>query len=261
MSFIAKNVTVTAGAKTLVRDAALVCAPGEVVAMIGPNGAGKSTLLSALARRREAAGDVRLDGRALGDWPGDALARRRGVLSQEHHMPFGFSVREVVEMGLLPWRAVAGGPARVRTLDYLEAVGLRRFAHRKYPTLSGGEKRRVQLARVMVQLRALEAVDEARYLLLDEPLASLDIAESARVLTLIRRLADRGLGVVSVFHDLNAAASVADRVVLMRGGEIVAAGPPSVCLNATELEACFGAPVAVSADESGRPHIRAQLSF
>lgn len=264
MSLIAKDVTVTIDAKTLVRRASLECAPGEVVALLGPNGAGKSTLLSALARRREFTGEVRLDGRALDEWSGHELARHRGVLSQEHHMPFGFSVREVVEMGLLPWRATRKSDVfdvHVRTLDYLEAVGLRSFAHRKYPTLSGGEKRRVQLARVMVQLRALESVDQARYLLLDEPLASLDIAESARVLGLVRRLADRRLGVVGVFHDINAAAGVADRIVLMRGGEILASAPPSTCLDADVLEACFGAPIQVSVDDGGVRQIRARVAY
>lgn len=171
-------------------------------------------------------------------------------------------------MGETPWRTAGVGvrsqpnglSSRDRALMYLESVGLESFADRQYPTLSGGEKRRVQLARVMVQIRALERREYPRYLMLDEPLSSLDIAESARVLGRIRTLGQGGVGVLCVFHDLNAAAGVADRIVLMRSGQIVAQGPTREIMSAERLEGCFGTAVSVSWDAGGAPSIRAQLS-
>lgn len=268
MTLEARHLTITVDDHVLVRDASIRCEPGQVVALLGPNGAGKSTLLGGLAGHRHSSGDVRLDGRALADWNAGELARCRGVLRQRSHLPFGFKVREVVEMGETPWRTAGHElqarpnalSSRERALQYLDSVGLESFADRQYPTLSGGEKRRVQLARVMVQIRALERREHPRYLMLDEPLASLDIAESARVLSRIRALGRAGVGVLCVFHDLNAAASVADSVVLMRSGEVVAQGPTRPNMSAEGLEACFGTPVTVSWDARGAPTIRAQLA-
>jgi iron complex transport system ATP-binding protein len=269
MTLESEKLTITVDGHTLVHDASIHCEPGQVVALLGPNGAGKSTLLGGLAGHRNTSGTVRLDGRELGEWNAGELARCRGVLRQRSHLPFGFKVREVVEMGETPWRTAGPGvgsqpsglSSRERAMAYLESVGLESFADRQYPTLSGGEKRRVQLARVMVQIRALEQRQRPSYLMLDEPLASLDIAESARVLGRIRALGRSGVGVLCVFHDLNAAASVADRVVLMRGGEVVAMGPARATMSAEGLRACFGAPVSVSWDARGAPMIRAQLTL
>jgi iron complex transport system ATP-binding protein len=276
-SLVAENLDVRIDGHLLVEDATIRCEPGQVVALLGPNGAGKSTLLSALAGtaypsgRKAARRAVRLDGRPLADWRPNELARRRGVLRQRSRIPFGFTVRQVVEFSELPWRetnlrdATPGESQNSPSLDardYLEAVGLADFGPRSFPTLSGGEKRRAQLARVMMQIRALESRPDqpARYLLLDEPLAGLDIAESARILGRIRALSRQGIGILCVFHDLNAAARVADRVVLMRHSRIVAQGSPASCLSAENLGECFATSVQVEHDAAGIPAIRALFS-
>lgn len=289
MSLVAQNVTVRAGSKLLVDHASLQCHPGQVVVLLGPNGAGKSTLLGALtgdvpipgggfrrpsARVRtpshSAPAQVSLAGRALKQWDPTQLARCRAVLRQNTQVPFAFSAREVVEFGDIPWQKLARRadpfwPYRCEVDDYLDAVGLGGLAERKYPTLSGGEARRVQLARTMFQVRALEPrpdVDQGapRYILLDEPLAGLDIAESTRVLGLIRQLRAHHIGVVCVFHDLNAAINVADHIVLMRQGKILAQGPPARCMTRENLVECFQTSMSVTHNDRGVPVIQAVFS-
>lgn len=259
MSLFADTIDVQINGHLLVDGATIRCEPGQVVALLGPNGAGKSTLLSALASDKR----VRLDDQPLGDWQPNVLARRRGVLRQRTRVPFGFTVRQVVEFGEFPWRGAPslGGGKSLNSLDYLGAVGLRDLADRSFPTLSGGEKRRAQLARVMTQVRALEPQENgaSRYLLLDEPLAGLDIGESARILSQIREISQRNTGVLCVFHDLNAAAHVADHIVLMRRSRIIAQGSPARCLCASTLSDCFGTRVHVEQSADGVPSIRALL--
>lgn len=284
MSLVAESISVQVGEKTLLDDVSLSCAPGQVVVLLGPNGAGKSTLLAALigdirqvatarwhgARHRVlhlkggAGAQVSLEGRALQYWGVDQLARRRAVLRQHTQIPFGFSAREVVELGGIPWRKISAredpfGRRAPDAADYLRAVGLEGLAARKYPTLSGGEARRVQLARAMLQIRALEepragvqaAQIPPRFILLDEPLAGLDIAEQSRVLGLIQQLRARQIGVVCVFHDLNAAAQVADHIVLLRAGELLAQGAPLRCMTSENLAECFGVSVHISRSAQG----------
>lgn len=289
MSLIAEDLTVQVGEKVLVNQACVQCPPGQVVVLLGPNGAGKSTLLGALAGdapvigrvlgRRcsrpnglapSAPASVSLAGQALADWDPTQLARRRVVLRQHTHVPFAFSVREVVEFGDTPWqnlprRADPFWPYRCDVIDYLNAVGLGSLAQRKYPTLSGGEARRVQLARAMFQVRALEPrppgqPPEPRYMLLDEPLAGLDIAESSRVLGLVSQLRAHHIGVVCVFHDLNAAINVADHIVLMRQGKILAQGPPARCMTRENLVECFQTSMSVTHNDRGVPVIQAVFS-
>ncbi|AWV91081.1 heme ABC transporter ATP-binding protein [Bradymonas sediminis] len=278
MSLLAKDVSVHVGSKTLVDRASLACLPGQVVALLGPNGAGKSTLLSALTGERlaKAPATVTLNARALGAWRPAELARQRAVMRQYTQVPFAFSALEVVEFGHLPWQGSAAnraplGPGRFGLTrpdarDYLEAVGLGGMGARKYPTLSGGEARRVQLARALIQVRALRELPAppnvadpevpARYLLLDEPLAGLDIAEASRVLGLIAQVSARNIGVIAVFHDLNAAAHIADHIVLMRRAEIIAQGTPAACMSQQNLEDCFRTPMSVTLSERGIPRIQ-----
>lgn len=286
MSLMAENVTVRAGKKKLVDQASLQCRPGQVVVLLGPNGAGKSTLLGALTGDPQMIGrapsrkraphnglslgthaGVSLEAQTLDAWESAHLARRRAVLRQNTQVPFAFSAREVVEFGDIPWqklprRANPFWPYRQHVMDYLRAVGLDALADRKYPTLSGGEARRVQLARAMFQIRALESRPAAhplpaRYLLLDEPLAGLDIAESSRVLTIIRQLRARHIGVICVFHDLNAAANIADHIVLMRQGKILAQASPAKCMTRKNLIDCFQTSLDVTLNDQGIPVIRA----
>lgn len=193
---------------------------GEVLALVGPNGAGKSTLLGVASSDVEAdAGTVTLLGEDLTHLSPRRAARLRSVMLQEQRLAFGFTAYEVVEMGRTPWYR---HPEEERDEIAIELAMKRTdvtgFTDRRYPTLSGGEKSRVSLARVLAQ--------EAPLVLLDEPTAALDIHHQEQVLATARDLARTGASVVVVLHDLSLAAAWADRICLMSAGTVRALGTP-----------------------------------
>ncbi|RXZ47416.1 heme ABC transporter ATP-binding protein [Agromyces fucosus] len=213
--------------------------PARVHALIGPNGAGKSTLLAALAGDRAAAsGTVHLGGTPVARQSPKALARLRAVLTQEHTVSFPFPVREIVAMGRHPWAGSAAAEHDDREIDAaMAATDVSHLAARTVPSLSGGERARVALARVIAQRTPV--------LLLDEPTAALDLKHQEDVLRLARDHAAAGATVVVVLHDLNLAAAYADDITLLRHGRVVATGAPADVLTAERIEAVYGQPVEV----------------
>jgi len=237
-----QDLSVRVSGNLLLDHISLQLNPGHVVAVVGANGAGKSTLLRALSGDLpDTATAVRVGGKPLADWTLGELARRRAVLAQHVPLSFPFTVFEVVMMGRSPHSM-----PRTRVADHAIAFAALRLvdgdalAGRMYSTLSGGERQRVQLARVLAQVWDEPADGTSRYLLLDEPTASLDLAQQHRVLDAIRRFARRGVGVLVVLHDLNLAGQYADEVVLLRSGRIIACGPPATVLTPASVEATFG---------------------
>jgi len=199
---------------------------GQVHALLGPNGAGKSTLLKALSGlERTVAAQVVLHGRSLDQWDILALAAHRALLEQDHRVPFDFHVTDIVRMGRYPH----GARPHPREVDLvsncLQQAGALHLLHRRYDQLSGGEKARVQLARVLAQIEVSPDDHAARWLLLDEPTAALDLAHQHAVMRLLREVAAQGVGVLVVLHDLNLAAAYADQVLVMNDGRIDAQGP------------------------------------
>jgi iron complex transport system ATP-binding protein len=154
------------------------------------------------------------------------------VLPQHASVAFAMTVRAVVALGRLPH----GGDDDGAVATALRQAGVAHLADRPYPTLSGGEQQRVHLARVLAQL----AGPEGAYLLLDEPVAALDIAHQLAISALARELAQDGIGVLMVLHDLNLAARVANRVLLLRDGRLHGIGTPDATLRPDTLEAVFG---------------------
>jgi iron complex transport system ATP-binding protein len=230
--------------------------PGEVHAVLGANGAGKSTLLQLLCGDlRPSSGRVSLDNRPLSDWPIAGLAARRAVLPQQEHLRFGFTTREVVELGRLA-SASAGMSEENRIVDEaLRAAGVSQLAERRYPTLSGGERARVQFARVLAQVWN-DRPGPPAYLLLDEPTASLDLAHQYDCLSQVRAFADRGGGALAVLHDPNQAMAFADRVSLLRSGQLIASGPPAEVLTAERLSELYGIRVELAQTPgNARPYI------
>jgi iron complex transport system ATP-binding protein len=212
---------------------------GEVVALIGPNGAGKSTLLAVVTGDQATTGGrVEIDGRALGEWSLKELGRRRAVLLQQNGVFFPFTVREVVEMGRAPWQGTPRDADDDVVVD--EAIALTemtRFRERPLPSLSGGERARASLARILAQ--------ETGILLLDEPTAALDLRHQEDVLRIARDRARAGDCVVVVLHDLSLAAAYADRIVLIADGTVVADGTPDAVLTPALLGAVYELPVEV----------------
>jgi iron complex transport system ATP-binding protein len=175
--------------------------------------------------------------RPLADWPADQRARSLAVLPQQSLLNFPFTAEEVVMLGRTPH---ATGLARDNAIvhEALACVDGAYLARRTYTHLSGGEKQRVHLARVLAQI--WEPVDGLpRFLVLDEPTSSFDLAHQQLTLAVVADLAARGVGVLIVLHDLNLAARCADQLLLMQCGSIVSGGPPADVLNAETIEAVF----------------------
>ena len=239
---LAKNLMVTLGASQILHDVSITAAPGEFTCIVGPNGSGKTTTLKALT------GDVRYDGHItinnndlayLKPWE---LATIRGVLPQTSVLAFPFTVIEVVRIGLMTGADAQDG---CLALQSLARVGLAHYADRFYQELSGGEQQRVQLARVLAQIPHAVGEDGPRWLFLDGPVSSLDIAHQLQIMSLAEQFARDGGGVIAVMHDLNLTAMFADQIILMANGRILQAGPPSVVLTDANLSQAYGCDVKV----------------
>jgi iron complex transport system ATP-binding protein len=255
----ARAVTLRRGGRLALADVSVTLAPGELVAVCGPNGAGKSSLLGALAGDlRPDAGSVALFGRPLAAHDAAALAIRRAVLEQDPGLAAPFCVAELVALGagIAPPGADAGAIAA----DAMEAAGVAALSGRRADRLSGGERARAHLARVLAQLAAGRAQGGGHCLLLDEPTASLDLAHQVAVMEAARRAAAEGAGVLAVLHDLTLAAAFADRVALMAEGRIVAEGPPAAVFEAQRLTSVYGADVAVDRRPDGGLRIAPDLA-
>ncbi|MFI6943085.1 heme ABC transporter ATP-binding protein [Streptomyces sp. NPDC050418] len=230
---------VTLGAHHVLRGVDIEARAGEVLALVGPNGAGKSTLLAALATDLTPdSGTLRICGKDASDWSAAELALRRAVLPQAATLSFPFRVEEVVRMGRAPW---TGTPLADRD-DEVIAAALRateatEFAARPFSALSGGERARVALARVLAQ--------QAPLLLLDEPTAALDLRHQELVLRVCRERAAAGDAVVVVLHDLGLAAAYADRVAVLHDGTIATEGAPEDVLDGELLSRVYRQPVEV----------------
>lgn len=230
------------GPAVVLQDLSLHLSTGEILAIVGPNGAGKSTLLKVAAGSlRPSQGNVELLERSLASYPRRELARVVATVAQENQVAFRFTVLEVVLMG----RAPHLGSFHLETEHDLAAAhaAMDRFelldlAQRPINELSGGERKRVFLARALAQ--------EPRVMLLDEPTAFLDLRHAADILVQFRKLcAEGGVAVVATMHDLNAAASYANRVLLLHNGTMVACGPPDEVLTAGNLDQVYGVKVQI----------------
>lgn len=233
------------GGRALIDGVGLTLEPGEMLVILGANGAGKSTLLRCLSGEIQPdAGEILLNGRALARWSAAECAKRRAMLPQHSPLSFPFTALEVAAMGRIPHGGPTAGDLPI-VIQALAAAEAEHLAERRYTTLSGGERQRVHLARVLAQLWQPLPKSEPRYLLLDEPTASLDLAHQHSTLELARRWSREGLGVAVVLHDLNLAAQYADRIALMRDGRLLALERPEAVLRATLIEQVFGLPVQV----------------
>lgn len=214
------------------RGVSLSLRPGEVTAICGPNGAGKSSLLSCLAGLlAPATGAVILHGAPFAAMPLEARARTLGYLPQTPEVAWDVSVQTLAGLGRLPWRTGAAEDAAAVDAA-LSALDLPAFAHRPVSQLSGGERARALLARVLA--------GTPRWLLADEPLANLDLAHQLALLGHLRACAAQGMGVVLVLHDLALAMNHADRVVVLDQGSVQADGPPEQALAEAVLAQVWG---------------------
>ena len=250
----AVDLTYRAGGRALVRRLSATFEPGQLHLIIGPNGAGKSTFIKLLSRLlRPAEGRVLYAGGDAASARESDLAKRRAVLSQAVELAFPLTVREVVMMGRYPH--FGGRPSHVdeaicdEVMGFFDVTGL---AGRSYGTLSGGEKQRVNFARVLAQI--WQPIPGAcRYLFLDEPLTFLDIRHQIDFMKKVQSFGDApDILTVGVVHDLSLAARFADRLILMSGGAIAAQGPSDAVLTPDLIRTVFEVEPIFLTDPSGQ---------
>ena len=246
---VAEDVHVKIGDTPILHGASMRVHAGELLAVVGPNGAGKSTFSRAVSGLQPMEqGDVRWGGTPLGELKGRKIARLRAFVPQRAPVPAGVTVREAVELGRSPHIKAFQRPTRHDhdAVDQaLERTNTFQFADRRLTTLSGGELQRVQIAVGLAQ--------EAPVLIADEPTSHLDLGATASVARLLRDLADDGLSVILVVHDLALAAAVADTVVVMAKGRSAATGAPRDVLTPARLSEIWGVDAAL--DERGALHV------
>ncbi|HET9211566.1 MAG TPA: heme ABC transporter ATP-binding protein [Thermoanaerobaculia bacterium] len=253
----ARGVVYAAGGHPILHGVSARFEPGRLHLILGPNGAGKSTFVKVLSRLlRPQKGQVLYGGEDVAHQSEQTLAERRAVLSQAIEIAFPLWVHEVVMMGRYPhFSGRPGHQDRDVVAEVMRYCDVTDLAERSYPTLSGGEKQRVNFARVLAQVWQPRS-EGGRYLFLDEPLTFLDIGHQ---IDLMRKLRDFGaapdITVVGVVHDLALAARFADQLVLIHEGAVLAAGPPGEVMTPEHVRAAFGVEPVSVATPDGRQHL------
>jgi len=226
--------------RALVDAISLEVETGHMTILIGPNGAGKSTLIRLMSGELPpSSGAIICEGENVARLSPGQLALKRAVMTQATQVSLPFLTYEVVRLGLDGiGRTDARTRGRIveRCLDIADGLHL---ASRPYAALSGGEQRRVQFARVLAQIEAARTVHDRQALLLDEPVANLDLAHQLALLDAAQRVAERGVAVLTVLHDLNLAARYANTLALMNKGAIVALGAPATVQTSRLLSDVF----------------------
>ena len=242
-------ISVSRRGRKIIHEVSLEVTPGEVLALVGPNGAGKSTLLSALAGEiTPDSGSTTIFGEDAESYRPKDLATKRATLLQSNDVSFPFLVEDVVRMGRNPW---AGTEAEDHDDDIvvraMADTGVKHLVGRRFNELSGGERARVSLARILAQ--------DTPIVLLDEPTAALDLHHQDRVMALVRGVANAGRAVVVVVHDLSLAAAYADRIALIVDGRIEALGTARDVLTEERLGRVYEIPLRVIEAPDGHPMV------
>ena len=222
------------GSRTILSDISLMLRAGEVTAVLGPNGAGKSTLLESMAGLlKPAAGVIRIGDIDIATLPAAQRARQLSFLPQTPEIAWPIDVSSLVALGRIPHQETASAQDNQAAIARaLQLTATADWSQRPITELSGGERARVLLARALAT--------EAQWLLADEPFAGLDPAHQLEAAELLLDCARRGGGVVLTVHDLTLAARIADRIVLLYQGNVVADGPPEQALSTDNLRRVYG---------------------
>jgi iron complex transport system ATP-binding protein len=248
-----KNITYKVPSKTILKNFSVGFEPGKLTMIIGPNGSGKSTLLKIICNEITSyTGQVLYNGAPLSKKEQLSIAKKRAVLSQQSELVFPLSVEEVIMMGRYPHFDLS--PTKndmdicLMALKQMKVDDLR---HRNYLTLSGGEKQRVHFARVLAQIWE-QPEGDYRYLLLDEPIASLDLNYQHEFLKITKELTAKKTTTLAVIHDINLALQYADQVILIDAGSIIANGLPAEVITAQNLSTVYGIKCRILQDDNLR---------
>lgn len=239
------------GGNHLLKEVNLTLQPSSINALIGPNGAGKTTLLR-VASGELVAGEVTLDSIPVAEIPLGERARRIAFLTQNSALDFPFKGFEVIQMGRIPHSTGRKYNERVVN-EVVRKCGLQELASRIYTTMSGGEKQRIQVGRVLCQV--WDNLDAA-YVLFDEPTAALDLSHQLIFFEVVQMLASMGTSVTLVLHDINLASRFADNITMLVDGQVLAEGPPAEVLTRENIKQTFSVDVDILGSGT-RPLIQA----
>lgn len=233
----ASNISFRVRDRVILDDINLTIQPGQFTAVVGPNGAGKSTLLKSLAyENTEFSGGIKINGTSIRSYSPKSLSLVRAVLPQSTTVPFAFSAVQIVQLGRYAHRSTDSAN-RAIVAEVMELTQTTSFKNQEYSTLSGGEKQRVQMARVLAQV--WEETVYPRYILLDEPTSNMDIAQQQQMFALAKTICKRNIGVMAIVHDLNQAVQFADQLYFLRDGKITAAGEARRVFTKSNIEETF----------------------
>ncbi|RNC83844.1 MAG: heme ABC transporter ATP-binding protein [Balneola sp.] len=238
---------VVSGKKKLVEEFSVKIQPGVLTAVIGKNGAGKSTSLKAITGDiAHQSGTIYLEETPIQKVPIQELARKRAVVHQKSSLQFSFSVQDVVGLGRSPYGGTfLSGKDFEIVEECLQKVDATHLMERTYTTLSGGEQQRVQFARSLAQIWDAIESNSPSYLLLDEPLASLDVAHQHEMMHVLKQLCASNVGVFIIIHDLNLAAQYSDYIIILKDGKTVAEGTAKEVFNEEIIGSAFDFPVSI----------------
>ena len=248
MSINLKSVSLKLDDRQILKDVSLEINEGEIVSVIGPNGAGKSTLLNVLTGDISPdSGDTIYDNKQLNKISIQERAFTRSVMSQMQTLVFNFNVKDVIEMG---WLQRGNSDFSSNFSMAFEAVtkecNVQNLVHRKFNSLSGGEQRRVHFARTLLQLWRPSQSNDPRYLLLDEPTANLDLSSEMLLMNILKARASSNVGILVILHDINLASHFADKIAIIKDGEVKAFGKPEEIMTDDFLTSIYEVPIKVS---------------
>ena len=241
MSITANNISLRYKDKNILKNVDIEVSKGEIITILGPNGAGKSSLLNIISGEIDInKGDVFYEDILLSELSIQERAYMRSVMSQSQPIVFDFTVREIVEMGWLD-------KGNLRYSDNINSAisgvlndcEITHLEKRKFNTLSGGEQRRVHFARSLIQLWRESNNKDSRYLMLDEPTSNLDLSHQIKLMNMLKKLANDGVGVLLILHDLNLAFNFSDYIAIIKNGKLFAYDKPLNIINKNILENIF----------------------
>ena len=231
------DISLSLHGKKILCDINLTLRPGRFVAVVGPNGAGKSSLLKVMAQEyTNYIGSIVINKKASKAYGPKELSHVRAVLSQQSSVQFQFTAEQIILLGRHAHLTTKGENLKIAE-EVMSLTDTFRLRERIYPTLSGGEKQRIQFARVLAQV--WEDTGFPRYILLDEPTSSLDIAQQQNMFGLAKSICERNIGILAIVHDLNQAVQYADELYFLRNGKIIASGEPHDVFTKANIEETF----------------------
>ena len=241
MSIYSEKISLKYNDKSILEDINIEIKKGMILSILGPNGAGKSSLLNILSGDIESnIGNVFYDNTDIKNISIQERAFIRSVMSQNQPIVFDFSVRDIIEMGWLDKGNIRySSNINSAIINVLNDCEIAHLEKRKFNTLSGGEQRRVHFARSLIQLWRESGNKDSRYLMLDEPTSNLDLSHQIKLMNMLKKLANDGVGIMLILHDLNLAFNFSDYIAIIKNGKLFAYDKPLNIINKNILEDVF----------------------